>query len=162
MNEWALFSLFANVNYDYNSRYFLTVSGRRDGSSRFGSNNRYANFFSGSLGWDIASESWFQKTLPSISKLKVRASYGQLGNQDIGNYPSASIVSPNYNVVFGQPQQSQLGYTLSSRGNANIKWESSTQADAGLDVGILSDHLSLAADYFIKTTTEYACAGAAS
>ncbi len=153
--QWALFSLFGNINYNFNDKYLLSFNVRRDGSSRFGPDNRYANFFSGSAGWNIHNEKWFAELLPAISKFKIRASFGQLGNQDIGNYPWASIVSPNYNYVFGSPQSGTdgLGYAVSSRGNSNIKWESSTQADAGVDLGIWEDKLSMTVDYFVKKTT---------
>ncbi len=152
-SAWSLFSLLGNVNYNYNSKYFLSFNARRDGSSRFGPNNRYANFFSGSAGWNLLKEQWFEDMFPSVSRMKLRASYGQLGNQDIGNYPSASVVSPNYNYVFGSSPARVYGYTVSSLGNTNVKWESSTQADAGMDIGILNDRLSMSVDYFIKTTS---------
>jgi len=151
--QWALFSLFANVNYNYNNTYLLSFNVRRDGSSRFGPDNRYANFFSGSAGWNLAYTKWMQEKLPIFSTMKIRTSFGQLGNQDIGNYPWASIVGRGYNYVFGETPAISQGYTISSRGNADVKWESSTQFDAGLDLGILRDRLTMSLDYFIKTTT---------
>lgn len=151
--KWALFSLFGNANYTYDNRYLLSFNARRDGSSRFGSNNRYANFFSGSAGWNINNEKWMKDMLPNVSKLKLRASIGQLGNQDIGNYPWASIIGRNYNYAFGEQPASNSGYTISSRGNQNVKWESSTQADAGVDIGVWKDKLTMTVDYFIKKTT---------
>jgi len=151
--QWALFSLFGNINYSYRSLYLLSFNVRRDGSSRFGPDNRNANFFSGSAGWNLHNEKWVQDLVPSVSRLKLRASLGQLGNQDIGNYPWASIIGRNYNYVFGGQPASNQGYTISSRGNQNVKWESSTQADAGLDIGILNDRLSISVDYFLKRTT---------
>jgi TonB-linked SusC/RagA family outer membrane protein len=89
-----------------------------------------------------------------MSKTKLRASYGQLGNQDIGNYPWASVVSQGYNYVFGSTPASVQGYTISTRGNPNVKWESTTVADAGLDLGIWNDRLTLSVDYFVKKTTD--------
>jgi TonB-linked SusC/RagA family outer membrane protein len=152
--QWALFSLFGNINYNYKGLYYLTFNERRDGSSRFGPQNRYGNYLSGSAGWSLHNENWFRDMFPKISKMKLRASYGQLGNQDIGDYPWAFIVSPNYNYVFGSSPASNQGYTISDRGNSAVKWESSTQADAGLDIGLINDRLSFSADYFIKTTTD--------
>ena len=152
--QWALFSLFGNIGYNYSNRYILSFNYRRDGSSRFGPDNRYANFLSGSAGWNIAEENWFQELAPYFSRLKLRASYGQLGNQDIGNYPWASIVSPNYDYVFGGSQSNGLGYAVSSRGNTNVRWESSTQADLGIDIGLWNDRLTMSADYYIKKTTD--------
>ena len=154
LTQWSLFSLFANVNYNYKSRYYATFNVRRDGSSRFGPDNRYANFYSGSAAWSLHNEEWFRNMLPSISKAKLRASYGQLGNQDIGDYPWASVVSQGYNYVFGSTPASVQGYTISTRGNPNVKWESTTVADAGLDLGIWNDRLTLSVDYFVKKTTD--------
>jgi TonB-linked SusC/RagA family outer membrane protein len=152
--QWAMFSLFGNVNYNYKSLYFLTANVRRDGSSRFGPDNRYGNFFSGSVGWAIHNQEWFRELLPSVSKMKLRASYGQLGNDEIGDYPFAAIVQPNYNAIFGAAPLANEGYTISQRGNPNVQWEASTQADAGLDMGIINDRLTLSVDYFVKTTTK--------
>ena len=152
--EWALFSIFANANYTYNNRFLFSVNARRDGSSRFGSDNKYGNFYSGSFGWNLHRENWVKDHLSMFSKIKARASYGQLGNQDIGNYASASIIGRGYNAVFGESPASNPGYTISSRGNTKVKWESSTQADVGLDLGVWNDKLSLTVDYFIKKTSD--------
>ncbi len=154
LQEWALFSLFGNVNYSYNNKYLASFNVRRDGSSRFSEKNRYATFFSGSAGWNIHNEKFIQNSLPFISRMKLRASFGQLGNQDIGNYPWASIVKSGYNYVLGMPQTSNSGYNISTRGNEDVKWESSTQADIGLDLGVFKDRLTLNVDYFVKTTSD--------
>ena len=152
--RWKLFSQFARVNYAYRNRYLLTVNARRDGSSRFSPQNRYATFFSGSAGWNIDQEAFFQRFADVVSALKIRVSVGQLGNQDIGNYPYASIVGSGYNYPFGSPQQTNNGYAITSRGNANVKWESSTQTDIGIDAGFFRNKIQLTADYFIKTTSD--------
>ena len=152
--EWSLFSLFGNINYSYKNKYLFSVNARRDGSSRFGTDNKYGNFYSGSFGWNIHNEAWAQNLLPVFSKIKLRGSYGQLGNQDIGNYAFASIIGRGYNAVFGETPTSNPGYTVSTRGNDKVKWESSTQADAGLDLGIWQDKLSLIVDYFVKRTSD--------
>jgi TonB-linked SusC/RagA family outer membrane protein len=152
--RWALFSLFANANYAYDNRYLVSFNVRRDGSSRFSETNRYGNFFSGSAGWNVHNEEWFSNAIPAISTLRLRASFGQLGNQDIGNYPWASIIGSGYNYVFGAPQATNSGYTVAVRGNENVKWESSTQSDAGIDLGVFKNRLSVAADYFIKKTSD--------
>ena len=154
LSEWSLFSLFGNVNYNYKSRYYATFNVRRDGSSRFGSDNRYANFFSGAAAWSLNNEDWFRDKLPAFSKAKLRASYGQLGNQDIGDYPWASVVTQGYNYILGATPRTVQGYTISSRGNPDVKWESSTMTDAGLDLGIWNDQLTLSVDYFVKTTND--------
>ena len=153
-NESALFSLFGNVNYSYSNLYLLSVNVRRDGSSRFGPENQYGTFFSGSAGWNAHNEKWVQDHLPAISKLKLRASYGQLGNQEIPDYGFISIIGNLYNYPFGQTPVSNPGSTISTRGNPKVKWESSTQADVGIDMGIWQDKLNLTVDYFIKTTSD--------
>ena len=152
--ESALFSLFGNVNYSYHNRYLLSVNARRDGSSRFGPENQYGTFFSGSAGWNAHNEKWVQDHLPAVSKLKLRASYGQLGNQEIPDYGFVSIIGNLYNYPFGQTPISNPGSTISTLGNPGVKWESSTQADAGIDLGIWKDKLNLTVDYFVKTTSD--------
>jgi TonB-dependent starch-binding outer membrane protein SusC len=152
--QWALFSLFGNVNYSYKNKYLVSMNVRRDGSSRFAEDFRYGTFFSGSAGWNIHNEDWMLERFPAVSKLRVRGSYGQLGNQDIGNYPWASIIGRGYNYVFGETPASVAGYTVATRGNKNVKWESSTQADIGLDLGLYKDKLNLTVDYFIKNTSD--------
>ena len=153
-NESALFSLFGNANYVYSNRYLLSANVRRDGSSKFGPDNKYGTFISGSAGWNAHNEKWVQDHLPAISKLKVRASYGQLGNDEIPDYSFVSIIGNLYNYPFGQTSSSNPGSTIVSLGNPKIKWESQTQADAGLDIGIWQDKLNLTVDYFIKTTSD--------
>jgi TonB-dependent starch-binding outer membrane protein SusC len=153
-SESALFSLFGNVNYSYHNRYLLSANVRRDGSSRFGPENQYGTFFSGSAGWNAHNEKWVQDHLPAISKLKLRASYGQLGNQEIPDYGFVSIIGNLYNYPFGQTPVSNPGSTISTLGNPGVKWESSTQGDAGIDLGIWKDKLNLTIDYFIKTTSD--------
>ena len=148
--EWSLLSFFGNVGYSYNDEFVINATARRDGSSRFGPANRWGNFYSGAVAWNIMNEKWFTALLPSVSKMKLRASYGQLGNQNIGDYPWASIVSNTGNYVLGSSPAPVQGYSVSSLGNPNVKWETSTQADAGLDIGIWKDRLSLSIDYFDK------------
>ncbi|HEV8083296.1 MAG TPA: TonB-dependent receptor [Chitinophagaceae bacterium] len=152
--ESALFSLFGNANYSYRNLYLFSANVRRDGSSRFGPDNKYGTFFSGSLGWNAHNEKWVQDHLPVISKLKLRASYGQLGNQEIPDYGFVSIIGNLYNYPFGQTQSSNPGSTIATLGNSKVKWESSTQADGGIDIGIWKDKLTLTVDYFVKTTSD--------
>jgi TonB-linked SusC/RagA family outer membrane protein len=152
--ESALFSLFGNINYSYKNRYLISGNVRRDGSSRFGPDNQYGTFFSGSAGWNIQNTKWVQDHLPAVSKLKVRASYGQLGNQEIPDYGFVSIIGNKYNYPFGATPVNSPGSTIAARGNPGVKWESSTQSDAGIDLGLLDDKLSLTVDYFIKTTSD--------
>ncbi|MGN6532636.1 MAG: SusC/RagA family TonB-linked outer membrane protein, partial [Ginsengibacter sp.] len=158
--EWALMSFLANVNYNYNNEFFISGSGRRDGSSRFGPANRWGNFFSGAVGWNLMKEKWFTDLFPVFSRMKLRASYGQLGNQNIGDYPWASVVNSALNAsnvrnyVFGAPQTAVQGMTVSKLGNTDVKWETSTQTDVGLDMAILAEQLSLSVDYFNKVNSD--------
>jgi TonB-linked SusC/RagA family outer membrane protein len=157
--QWALMSFLANANYNYNNEFFVTGSARRDGSSRFGPANRWGNFFSGAVGWSLMNEKWFTDLLPIVSRMKIRASYGQLGNQNIGDYPWASVVGSALNAsnvsnyVLGSPPAVAQGMTISTLGNPNVKWETSTQTDAGLDIAIVQEKLSLTVDYFNKVTS---------
>jgi TonB-linked SusC/RagA family outer membrane protein len=166
--QWALMSFLGNVNYDYNNEFFASASARRDASSRFGPSNRWANFFSGAVGWNLMNEKWFTNIFPVISKMKLRASYGQLGNQNLTSnnpdYPWASVIGssisplppfgpPISNYVLGSPQAVVQGMTVTSLGNTNVKWETETQTDVGLDIGILHDKLSLTVDYFDKVNS---------
>jgi TonB-linked SusC/RagA family outer membrane protein len=158
--QWALMSFLANANYSYDNEFFVTGSARRDGSSRFGPANRWGNFYSGAVAWNITNEKWFTDKFPIISRMKLRASYGQLGNQNIGgDYPWASIVgtalnSSNVkNYVFGSPSVVVQGNTISTLGNLDVKWETSTQTDVGMDMAILQDKLSLSVDYFNKVNS---------
>lgn len=149
-SRWALFSLFAKADYQYNDKYLATFTFRRDGSSRLQSSDRFGNFFSGGLGWRIDKET-FMQNIPTISLLKLRASIGQLGNQEIGNYAYTSTIGPRGSYSFGGVQAP--GYTIVSIGNPNIKWETSTQKDAGLDIGLFQNALTLNIDYYNKTTS---------
>ena len=150
-SHWALFSVFAKAGYSFSDRYLVNFNFRRDGSSRLSPSMRYGNFFSGSAGWRLDREN-FMQNIKSVSLLKLRASIGQLGNQEIGNYPYTSIIGGGYYYPFGgTPAQ---GYSISSEGNSKIKWEKSTQTDIGLDIGLFDNAIQLTADYFVKNTSD--------
>ncbi len=148
--HWALFSLFARVNYAYDNKYLATFNFRRDGSSRLASGNRYGEFYGGSIGWRLDQEE-FLKNIDAISLLKIRAGIGQLGNQEIGNYSYATLVSSAGYYPFGG--NSNQGNAINILGNPNVRWETSTQTDFGLDLGVFNSALSLSADYYIKNTS---------
>ena len=150
--EWALLSYFGQGGFSYDRRYVLNASIRRDGSSRFGKDNRWGVFPSVSAAWNVANESFFEKT-PTISTLKLRASWGRLGNQEIGIYPFSSLVETGQRV-YNFNNQIVTGARLIESGNSNIKWETTTQSNFGLDLGLWKDRLSLVADYYIKTTED--------
>ncbi|HEY4323995.1 MAG TPA: TonB-dependent receptor [Mucilaginibacter sp.] len=146
----ALFSLFGRVNYQYNNKYLASFNFRRDGSSQLDPSSQYENFYSGSLGWRIDQED-FMKNIKPISTFKLRVSVGQLGNSQIGTYPATSLISANSSYPFGGT--TNQGYTITSKGNPNIHWETSTQEDVGLDMGFFENALMVTADYYIKNTS---------
>jgi len=147
----ALLSGFGRLSYDYNGKYLASANFRRDGSSQLSPGRRTADFYSGSLGWNIAQEE-FMRPITAITLLKLRASVGQLGNSAIGNYPYASLISNGGFYPFGGiSTQSQ---TIATTGNPNVRWEISTQSDVGLDVGLFRGALEITVDYFIKNTSD--------
>ncbi|MVN77507.1 SusC/RagA family TonB-linked outer membrane protein [Hymenobacter sp. HMF4947] len=146
----ALFSEFGRLTYDYDGRYLATVNFRRDASSQLSPGMRAQNFYSGSVGWNLAREA-FMSNLEGISLLKARVSLGQLGNSAIGNYPYASLVGNTGYYPFGGVSTQAL--SVVTKGNPNIRWETSTQTNYGLDLGLLKGALQLSADYFIKKTS---------
>ncbi|WP_295671931.1 TonB-dependent receptor [uncultured Mucilaginibacter sp.] len=146
----AMFSLFGRVDYQYDSKYLASANFRRDGSSQLDPTSRYENFYSGSLGWRIDREE-FMKNVKPISTLKLRASVGQLGNSGIGNYPYTSTFGTSGYYPFGGA--TNQGISITSLGNPNVRWETSTQEDVGLDVGFFQNALMLTADYYVKNTT---------
>jgi TonB-linked SusC/RagA family outer membrane protein len=148
--EWKLASFLSRINYNYNNRYLLTLTARADGSSRFGEGNKWGFFPSLALGW-IVSEETFMKDLPYISNLKLRASYGITGNQEIGQYQSLAALNAQ-NYVFGNVLVSGIGPTRVA--NADLKWETTAQFDGGIDVGLFNDRITFIADYYYKKTTD--------
>jgi len=146
----SLNSYFARANYTYKGKYLFTVTGREDGSSRFGVNSKYGFFPSGSVAWRTSEEDFIKK-IDAISNLKLRASIGQTGNQEIGNYVTQSFLGSG-NVVMGGVNMS--GLYPNSVGNADLRWEKTTQYDAGIDLGLFKDRLTIAVDYYHKLTTD--------
>ena len=139
-------SYFARANYRFNNRYLLGVSARIDGSSRFGTNNRYGVFPAASVGWIITEES-FMKSLPVLSLLKLRASYGLTGNAEIANFGSLALYSAAAGYA-GVP-----GQTPDQIANPDLTWEKTLQTDIGLEFGLLNNRISGEIDYYIKNTT---------
>lgn len=144
-----LVSYIGRVNYNYNGKYFATVTGRYDGSSVFGENNKFALFPSGALAWNVSKES-FMQDIPVLSNLKLRTSYGISGNQAIGSYQTLAQIN-NVNVVFNN--QYYTGYTQGSLENKALKWETTRQFDLGIDLALFNDRIQLTADYYDKKTS---------
>ena len=165
---YSLVSFFGKLNYTYDDKYLLSMTVRRDGSSRFGKNNRYATFPSFSLGWRLNREN-FMQNLSWIDDLKVRGSWGQTGNQEISNIARYTIYVPNYGVTESGGQSYgtsydiagtnggsilQSGFKRNQIGNDNIKWETTTQVNLGLDFSLLKQSLYGSFDWFYKKTTD--------
>ena len=150
IQEWSLTSVLSRLTYNYKGKYMFTAAMRRDGSSRFGSNNRWGNFPSVSAGWVISDESFLQ-SIPQISFAKLRTSYGSIGNNNIGNYTQYALASNTVNAVFGSTVAS--GAAVTSLANSNLGWETTKQLDIGLDLGLLNDRIQFTYDYYTKNTT---------
>ncbi len=150
-NEWSstLASFFGRVSYDFNQKYYVSATLRRDGSSRFTGNNKWGNFYSFSAGWLISQEE-FLKDVQWIETLKLRAGYGAIGNQEIGLYAYSDKISPYFNYPFGGISAS--GYAQTSLGNENLKWETSYQYNAGVDAELWNGAFAVSVDYFYKVT----------
>lgn len=146
----ALNSYFARLNYGYRGKYLLTLTGRYDGSSKFGVNSKYGFFPSAGLAWR-ASEEPFIKDIESISNLKLRASIGRTGNQEIGSYVTQTYVGASGVVLGGS---SYTGIYPNSMGNPDLRWEATTQYDVGLELGLFKNRVNLEVDYYHKTTKD--------
>lgn len=150
VNEWALQSYFGRINYDYAGKYLFEANVRHDGTSRLPKDGRWGTFPSVSAGWRLSEEE-FMKSLTFMDNLKVRVSWGQLGNQNIGNYPyQAMLVNGNYN--FGGTMMP--GYYSNSMVNTDIKWETTTSTNLGLDFGFLNNMIYGSVDWYYKYTTD--------
>lgn len=152
-SEWTLFSYLARVNYSYNSKLLLTATLRRDGSSRFGANNKWGTFPSISAGWDIARENFLHNSTV-VRELKLRASHGLAGNNAIGNYSSIGLLASSpyvFGTGFGRVVNGLEPINLSNR---DLGWEVMKQTDIGLDAGLWNNRISIIIDYFDKTTSD--------
>jgi len=148
-SEWALLSYVGRANYSYKDRYLITGTIRRDGSSRFGENNKYGTFGSGSLAWRISEEEFF-KEVSFFDDLKLRAGFGSTGNQNIGNYSFASVLTTAVYNFNGTVVPAQIALTAA---NPNLHWESVKQTNLGLDATFLNQRITLNIDAYLKKTT---------
>ncbi|GGF21880.1 SusC/RagA family TonB-linked outer membrane protein [Hymenobacter cavernae] len=155
IDEYAKRSYFSQLNYDYKGRYLVTGSFRRDGSSRFDPDRRYANFGAGSLGWRVSEEDFFKNSVSFINNLKLRASYGVNGNDqlgDAGNYAYQATVNQTIYYPLGTTQTLVNGAIQPSLESRGIRWESRYTTNFGLDMALLDNRLTLSTDYYISTT----------
>lgn len=150
--EHRMSSFFARLNYNYAERYMFQATVRRDGSSRFGSNHVYGTFPSASVGWNVMNEEFMSDTRNWLSNLKLRASWGKNGNDNIGDFGYTSLTAMGNNVLFGKDAVKYNGSKAERLANPDLKWEESEQTDLGIDLGFFNNALTFSADYYIKKT----------
>lgn len=166
---YALLSYFGKVNYSYNDRYLVSGTIRYDGSSRFGKNNRFGTFPAFSVGWRLSEEAFIKENTSLFSDLKLRLGWGQTGNQEISNTAIYNIYVPDYGMgdptwgavngtsydITGQGKQElPSGFKLTQRANDDLKWETTTQTNVGLDFGLWDQSLYGSAEYYMKKTKD--------
>ncbi|WP_229251110.1 TonB-dependent receptor [Emticicia sp. BO119] len=150
-NRSAFNSYFGRINYTLMNKYLFTVTGRADGSSKFGENHKFSFFPSAAVAWKVSDED-FLKTNSVISNLKVRASFGLTGNSEIPPYSSLSLLSSNYATVINDVKVSGTGITRLA--NPDLKWEKTAQSDVGIELGLFKGRISIEADYYYRKTTD--------
>jgi len=148
----TLASYFGRINYNFREKYLFEANLRYDGSSRFPSNRRWGTFPSFSAGWRISKEDFFQNTFSWINEMKIRGSWGQLGNQSVGNYPYQNLLALGQNYPFGN--QLSAGTAITTVPNKKITWETTTISDVGVDMAFLNNKLNLSVDYYDKVTSD--------
>lgn len=150
-SRFAFNSYFGRINYGYKNKYLFTATGRADGSSKFGENNKFAFFPSAALAWRISEED-FLKGNSIISNLKLRSSYGLTGNSEIPPYQSLSLLSSTYTTVYGDTRVSGTG--INRLANPDLKWEKTAQTDIGLEIGLFKGRVNMELDYYYRLTTD--------
>ncbi|MBK8348355.1 MAG: TonB-dependent receptor [Saprospiraceae bacterium] len=151
-SESSLLSYFTKGNYELKNKYLFSGTLRADGSSKFGKNNRFGYFPSFSAGWIVSRENFWKSK--SISSLKLRASWGQNGNDRIGEYSFSTVVLTGQNYVFSNDQIITNGSVALTSANPDLKWETSTQTNVGAEVELFDGMINFEADYYIKNTTD--------
>ena len=149
-SKWTLVSTFTRLQYDFANKYSFSASIRRDGSSRFGANTKYGNFASASLGWVISNESFFPKD-GIVSFAKARASWGQTGNNQIGDFAATALIGQDDYTFNGSIN---AGSYVRTSPNEDLSWETNTSFNIGADLGLIANRLFLSADYYISNTTD--------
>ncbi len=147
----SLLSYFAKVNYDLQEKYLASATVRRDGSSRFGTENRWGTFYAASLGWRIDKESFLMENT-TIDRLMLRTGFGSIGNQDIGDYAWTDAIGSGYNYPIGNVKST--GSAVTSLGNSKLKWETSNQVNVGVDLEMWDGKFSASLDFFHKETSD--------
>jgi len=147
-SDYTFVGYFGNATVGFNDRYNLYGSIRRDASSRFSANNRWGTFASVGAGWTVSNETFFESLQNSISSLKLRASYGNNGNAEIGNYTWRQLYDFGYNY------NGIAGGRFDNIGNANLTWEKNTQLDFGMDLSLFKNRVNLTVDYYDRKTKD--------
>ncbi|WPV67850.1 SusC/RagA family TonB-linked outer membrane protein [Chitinophaga sp. LS1] len=150
MSVYKYAGLFGRVTYAYNNKYIVNLSARRDGSSRFGSANRFHNFGAIGLGWIFSSEDFMKNNLPALSYGKLRFSYGTTGNDQIGDYATLNLYSP---LVVGVPYRGISSLVSNGINNPYLQWEETKKVNFGLDLGFIKDKILLNANYYINRSS---------
>lgn len=149
-SAWALQSFLGRINYNFDRKYYLTITARADGSSRFGKNNKWGYFPSAALAWNLSNESFLEKW-DFVNNLKLRLSAGLTGNQEIGQFQSLATLSNNA-YLFGD--QLAVGFAPNRIANPNLSWEKTTQIDFGFDLGLFNDRINFTVDAYLKKTSD--------
>jgi TonB-linked SusC/RagA family outer membrane protein len=149
-SKWALESYFSRLQYDFDNKYTLSASIRRDGSSRFGANTKYGNFASFSAGWILSNESFFPED-KLINYTKIRGSFGQTGNNQISDFGAIALIDNDNYVVNGKLTS---GAYTSTSPNPDLSWETNSALNFGVDLGLLNSKVLLTAEYYISKTTD--------
>ncbi|NJB82153.1 TonB-dependent receptor [Wenyingzhuangia aestuarii] len=151
ISKSKLLSFFGRLNYNYDDRYLVTGTYRFDGSSRFGSNNKWAQFPSLALAWNIHKENFYDVDV--INQLKFRAGWGETGNQNIPNTATYNTLNIGTNYLYGSDQGTALGVAPLQPGNPNLKWETTKTTNIGVDMALLNNAITFTAEYFVKNTS---------
>lgn len=151
LNEAALISYLGRINYDYQGKYLLSLTGRIDGSSRFGQSHKWGTFPSASVGWRISQEKFFN--VDWINDLKIRANYGKLGSQNVGYYDYQMFINSNAQYLFnGDGNGATMGQIMDTLANSDLSWETMEQKNFGVDMAFLNNRLTFSAEYYISTS----------
>lgn len=151
-SQWSMASMISRLKYDFDGKYFVTATFRRDGSSRFGANAKWGNFPSAAIGWRVSQEG-FMQNIKAISELKLRASYGVVGNDQIGNYGAIGQIGPRTAILGSGDGRRVTGLAQDNLGNPYLTWEQSKSVDVGLDIGLFRNRVNITADYYDKVSS---------
>lgn len=160
LSDWTMFSYYARAAYDYKNRYYVTATFRSDGSSKMADGHKFGYFPSASAAWSISEEPWVQAAKPWLSNAKIRVSWGMTGNNRVGEYDAYAELEQRkgngsiFSGVYATNNSLTTGVVPTSLENRNLKWETTTQTDVGLDLGFFSDRLELVVDWYRKVTDD--------